>query len=66
MPKMKSRSCAKKRAAMTANGHVKRSKAGKRHYLNSSLKSRKTKRKLRQGALIFKGFEKKFRAMIDV
>ncbi len=64
MPKMKSRSCAKKRFAMTANGHVKRGKAFTSH--NPTLKTRKRKRHLRQGTLVFKGLEKKFRAMIAV
>ncbi|NLD94827.1 MAG: 50S ribosomal protein L35 [Fibrobacter sp.] len=64
MPKMKSRSCAKKRFALTANGHVKRGKAYKSHILNK--KSRKRKRNLRQGTLVYKGVEKKFRAMIAV
>lgn len=64
MPKMKTRSCAKKRFALTADGHVKRGKAFKSHILNK--KSRKRKRNLRQTALIFKGVEKKFRTMISV
>jgi large subunit ribosomal protein L35 len=64
MPKMKTRSCAKKRFALTADGHVKRGKAFKSHILNK--KSRKRKRNLRQTALVFKGMEKKFRTMISV
>lgn len=64
MPKMKTRSCAKKRFALTADGHVKRGKAFKSHILNK--KSRKRKRNLRQSALVFKGMEKKFRTMISV
>ena len=64
MPKMKSRSCARKRFALTADGHVKRGKAFKSHILNK--KSRKRKRNLRQTALVFKGMEKKFVAMIAV
>lgn len=64
MPKMKSRSCARKRFSLTADGHVKRGKAFKSHILNK--KTRKRKRNLRQTALVFKGVEKKFRTMIEV
>lgn len=64
MPKMKSRSSARKRFALTANGHVKRGKAMKSHILNK--KTRKRKRNLRQGTLVYEGVEKKFRTMIAV
>ncbi|NLW29982.1 MAG: 50S ribosomal protein L35 [Fibrobacter sp.] len=64
MPKMKSRSCARKRFEITANGHLKRKKAYKSHILNK--KSRKRKRNLRKTTLIFKGVEKKLRTMIEV
>jgi len=64
MPKMKTRSCAKKRFSLTANGHLKRKKAYKSHILNK--KSRKRKRNLRQTALVFEGVEKKMRTMIEV
>lgn len=64
MPKMKSRSAARKRFKVTANGHLKRGKAYKSHILNK--KSRKTKRNLRHTALVFKGVEKKVRTMIEV
>jgi len=64
MPKMKTRSCAKKRFSLTANGHVKRKKAFKSHILNK--KSRKRKRNLRQTTLVFAGVEKKIRSMIAV
>lgn len=64
MPKMKSRSSARKRFSMTANGHLKRKKAFKSHILNK--KDRKRKRSLRKTTLVFKGMEKKFRAMIEV
>ena len=63
MPKKKNRSSAKKRFAVTANGRVKRGKAYKSHILNK--KDRKRKRRLRKGGLIFKGFEKKVRSMIE-
>ncbi|KMQ51450.1 50S ribosomal protein L35p [Chitinispirillum alkaliphilum] len=64
MPKMKSRSAAKKRFSLTANGHVKRKKAFKSHILNK--KSTKRKRNLRQPALVSKDVEKKVRSMISV
>jgi large subunit ribosomal protein L35 len=64
MPKMKSRSSARKRFEITANGHLKRKKAYKSHILNK--KSRKRKRNLRKTTLIFKGVEKKLRTMIEV
>lgn len=64
MPKMKTRSCAKKRFSLTADGHLKRKKAYKSHILTK--KSRKRKRNLRQTALVFSGVEKKMRTMISV
>ena len=53
MPKIKTHSGAKKRFKLTKSGKVKRAQAGKRHNLNSSCfgKSKKRKRKLRQGAM---------------
>ncbi|HON10541.1 MAG: 50S ribosomal protein L35 [Fibrobacter sp.] len=64
MPKMKSRSAARKRFSLTADGHVKRKKAFKSHILNK--KTRKRKRNLRKTTLVFEGMEKKFRRMIEV
>ncbi|NLE02502.1 MAG: 50S ribosomal protein L35 [Fibrobacter sp.] len=64
MPKMKSRSSAKKRFRLTANGHLKRKKAFKSHILNK--KDRKRKRNLRKTTLVFAGVEKKTRLMIAV
>ena len=64
MPKMKTRSCAKKRFKLTANGHLKRSKAFTSHILNK--KTRKRKRNLRQTTLVYVGVEKKMRTMISV
>ena len=64
MPKMKSRSAARKRFDVTANGHLKRKKAFKSHILNK--KSRKRKRNLRQTTYVFAGIEKKVRTMIMV
>ena len=46
MPKMKTKSGAKKRFRVTASGKVKRAHAGKNHILTK--KSRKRKRSLRQ------------------
>lgn len=64
MPKMKSRSAARKRFTMTANGHVKRKKAFKSHILNK--KDRKRKRNLRKSALVYEGVEKKVALMIQM
>ena len=63
MPKMKSNSGARKTFKRTASGKFKRKKAYKSHILNK--KDRKRKRNLRKGALIFKGFEKKVRSMLE-
>lgn len=52
MPKMKTRSGAKKRFSLTATGKVKRSAAYRSHILTS--KSRKRKRKLRKGHVVSK------------
>jgi len=64
MPKMKSRSAARKRFSLTANGHVKRKKAFKSHILNK--KDRKRKRNLRKSALVYEGVEKKVALMIQI
>ncbi|MDR0331315.1 MAG: 50S ribosomal protein L35 [Chitinispirillales bacterium] len=64
MPKMKSRSAARKRFSLTANGHVKRRKAFKSHILNK--KDRKRKRSLRKSALVYDGVEKKVALMIQM
>ena len=64
MPKMKTRSGAKKRFALTANGHLKRKKAFKTHLLNNKGKTRKRKRNLRKTTLVYAGVEKKVRSMI--
>ncbi len=62
MPKMKSHSGAKKRFRLTANGHLKRAKAGKNHILNK--KAPKRKMQLRQGTTIDKTQEATIRNMI--
>jgi large subunit ribosomal protein L35 len=61
---MKSRSAARKRFSLTANGHVKRKKAFKSHILNK--KDRKRKRNLRKSALVYEGVEKKVALMIQM
>jgi len=64
MPKMKSRSAARKRFSLTADGHVKRKKAFKSHILNK--KDRKRKRNLRKSTLVYEGVEKKVSLMIQM
>jgi large subunit ribosomal protein L35 len=63
MPKMKTRSGAKKRFRTTASGKVKRSSAFRSHILTS--KSTKRKRKLRKGALVSRADQKAVRIMIQ-
>jgi len=50
MPKMKTKSSAKKRFKKTATGKIKRAAAYRSHLLTS--KSKKRKRKLRKGHLV--------------
>ena len=50
MPKMKTRSSAKKRFKKTATGRIKRAHAYRSHILTS--KTQKRKRKLRKGVLV--------------
>ena len=56
MPKMKTRSSAKKRFNVTGSGNIKRAKAYKNHKLGK--KTRKTKRNLRQGDYVSVAEEK--------
>jgi large subunit ribosomal protein L35 len=63
MPKMKTRSGAKKRFRTTASGKVKRSSAFRSHILTS--KSTKRKRKLRKGPLVSRADQKAVRIMIQ-
>jgi large subunit ribosomal protein L35 len=58
MPKMKTRSLAKRRFSRTGTGKVKHAKAFRRHLL--SKKNRKTKNKLRKTNYLFKGDAAKF------
>ncbi|MGI6003941.1 MAG: 50S ribosomal protein L35 [Christensenellales bacterium] len=62
MPKMKTRRAAAKRFSLTKSGRIKRSKAYKRHLLNS--KSSKRKRNLRQGTYVAAAEEKNVRTLI--
>lgn len=62
MPKMKSKSGAKKRFTITGSGRFKRFKKGMRHQLTN--KSQKRKRKLRKSALVDMTNHKSIRAML--
>lgn len=62
MPKMKTRSGAKKRFKLTAGGRVKRAHAYRSHILTS--KTTKRKRKLRKGALVSKADEKAMKMLL--
>ncbi len=62
MPKVKSRSAAKKRFKLTGTGKVKRSKAFGNHILTK--KSTKRKRNFRKGGLVHSTQMKKIKAMI--
>lgn len=62
MPKMKSVSGAKKRFRRTAKGGFKRFKMGKSHILTS--KTRKRKRRLRQGTMVDSASQRAVQAML--
>ncbi len=62
MPKMKTKSGAKKRFALTASGKIKRKHAYKSHILTK--KSKKRKRNLTKTALIHKADENNVKAML--
>jgi large subunit ribosomal protein L35 len=62
MPKMKSKSGAKKRFSTTATGKFRRSKKGKRHILTK--KSSKRKRRLTGTTLVHATQEHQIRAML--
>ena len=63
MPKMKSRSGAKKRFKRTGTGKIKRSTAYRSHILTS--KSRKRKRKLRGPHLVSVADERNVKTMLQ-
>ena len=62
MPKMKTRSSAKKRYRQTAKGHLKRKKAFTSHILTK--KSTKRKRSLRQGGTVEGAMAKRIKSML--
>lgn len=62
MPKMKTRSGAKKRFRLTGTGKVKRAAAYRSHILTS--KTTKRKRKLRKGHLVAKQEQKAVKIML--
>lgn len=64
MPKVKTKSAAKKRFKVTATGKIKRSMAYRSHILTS--KPRKRKRRLRHGALVSRADEKAVREMLAI
>ncbi len=63
MPKMKSRSSAKKRFTLTGSGKVKRATAYRSHILTS--KTTKRKRKLRGPHLVAKSDERNVKIMLQ-
>ena len=62
MPKMKTKSGAKKRFTLTASGRIKRKHAYKSHILTK--KSKKRKRNLTKTSLVHKSDEKNIKAML--
>ncbi|HUI09767.1 MAG TPA: 50S ribosomal protein L35 [Bacteroidota bacterium] len=64
MPKMKTRSSAKKRFTLTASGRVKRATAYRSHILTS--KTTKRKRKLRRGHYVSVQDTPAVKAMLNV
>ncbi|TVQ14158.1 MAG: 50S ribosomal protein L35 [Bacteroidetes bacterium] len=64
MPKMKTKSGAKKRFALTASGKVKRKHAYKSHILTK--KSKKRKRNLTKTGLVHKTDENNVKAMLCI
>ncbi len=62
MPKMKTKSGAKKRFSLTASGRIKRKHAYKSHIMTK--KSKKRKRNLTNTTLVHKSDEKNIKAML--
>ncbi len=62
MPKMKTKSGAKKRFTLTASGRIKRKHAYKSHILTK--KSKKRKRNLTKTTLVHKSDEKNIKSML--
>jgi large subunit ribosomal protein L35 len=64
MPKMKTKSGAKKRFSLTASGRIKRKHAYKSHILTK--KSKKRKRNLTQTGLVHKADEANVKNMLNL
>jgi len=64
MPKMKTKSSAKKRFTLTASGKIKRKHAFKSHILTK--KSKKRKRNLTQSTLVDKSNVKQVKQMLAI
>lgn len=64
MPKMKTKSGAKKRFSLTASGKIKRKHAYKSHILTK--KSKKRKRNLTQTGLVHKADESNVKNMLNL
>ncbi|TVR38775.1 MAG: 50S ribosomal protein L35 [Bacteroidia bacterium] len=64
MPKMKTKSGAKKRFSLTASGKIKRKHAYKSHILTK--KSKKRKKNLTKTTLVHKADEKNIKAMLAI
>jgi len=62
MPKMKTKSAAKKRFKLTGSGDLKRGSQGRRHILGK--KSTQNKRDLKKSAYVDKTQEKTIKAMV--
>ena len=62
MPKMKTKSAAKKRFRVTASGRIRRAKAGKQHIMRGKRSSRL--RRLKQNDLVDKADEKRIARLI--
>ncbi len=64
MPKMKTKSGAKKRFSLTASGKIKRKQAYKSHILTK--KAKKRKRNLTKTSYVHKSDEKNIKSMLTV
>ena len=62
MPKMKTKSAAKKRFKLTGTGKVRRSKGGLNHCMQE--KSKKRLRRLRKNDMVDKSFQKRIKLML--
>ncbi len=64
MPKMKTKSGAKKRFSLTATGKIKRKKAYKSHILTK--KAKKRKRNLAKTTFVHKSDERNIKSMLSI